>query len=46
MGKVCSWVFMDSNLWAEIRRRYFVGREKKKEIARELSVSFKTVSRG
>jgi hypothetical protein len=36
---------MDMHLWAETRRLYFVSRMKKKEIARELSVSVKTVRR-
>lgn len=34
---------MDASLWSEIRRLYFVSRLKKKEIARELLVSVKTV---
>jgi transposase len=36
---------MNASLWAEIRRLYFVSRLKKKEIARELSLSVKTVRR-
>lgn len=36
---------MDSALWSEIRRLCFVSHRKKKEIARELSISVKTVRR-
>lgn len=36
---------MNAFLWSEIRRLYFVSRLKKKEIARQLSISVKTVRR-